>query len=121
MLIATVQFLSAADRIIIVGEHGDITTRTDVNEFVLTEEVQEFCKEIAEPDDEEPDEELDGDVFEFRAPPPVVMDNDIVRQKGDLTIYSFYARTFQAFESICWFLFMVLTAAGEVFSGKYQS
>mgnify|MGYP005989014605 CR=1 FL=1 len=119
-LIAIVQFLSAADRIIIVGEHGDITTRTDVTDFVLTEDVQAFCNEITEPDEGEEDEESDGDIFEFRAPQPAVMDNDIVRQKGDFTIYSFYARTFQAFEGICWFLFMVLTAAGEVFSGEYR-
>ena len=88
-----------------------------MNEYVLTDEVQEFCKEIEEQDAEETEAHSGNDDYQFRAHQPAVMDNDIVRQKGDLTIYGFYARSFQLFHGICWLLSMALTAAGEVLSG----
>lgn len=116
----SVQFLGAADRILHVGEKGAVTTRTDVDEFVSSDDIQEICQKIsaarAQNEDVE-DEDEDEEVFEFKAAEPVVMDDDIARQKGDLTIYTFYARTFQLFHSICWFIFMFMTAVGEVLSG----
>lgn len=118
MMYLPVQFLGAADRILHVGPKGAVTTRTDVEEFVSSDEIQEICKKINEARAQNEDVEDQGeDIFEFEAAEPVVMDDDIARQKGDFTIYAFYARSFQLFHAMCWLIFMFMTAVGEVFSG----
>lgn len=102
--------------------HDAIST-TDVAEVIASEPVQTICNEISKhqkegDDDDEIDYDLAADVAEVDDEPHA---DDIARQRGDLTIYPFYFRTFPPKMPATWLSWVILTVIAEVFSGKLSS
>lgn len=98
----------------------DAISTTDITQVIASEPVQTICNEISKHQREENDEDdidydLAADVPEADRDQHA---DDIARQRGDLTIYPFYLRTFPSKMPAIWLSWVILTVIAEVFSGE---
>lgn len=103
----------------LVDKDGYVTTRTDIKNVVNSEEIQKICKNISQyQGDAEEEDETCIQVKKPSGPDMKAMTDEIVRQKGDMTIYKFYMHSIQVLGTIVWVILCFGTASAEVFAGK---
>lgn len=105
----------------LVDKDGHVTTRSDVKNVVNSEEIQEICKNISQyQGDADEKDETSIQVTKPARPDMKTMADEIVRQKGDMTIYKFYAHSIQVLGAIVWVIICFGTASAEVFAGTWS-
>lgn len=113
-----VQFLDMADRIVIIDSQGKVKTASSVDEVIHDDKAKRIINEIGSKPVSRTTTHRTRRLPTNTPIKPSIAAEDLVRQKGDSTIYLFYFRTFKRFQFfLCVFLKLITTAL-ENFSGE---
>lgn len=107
-----------ADRIVIIDSQGKVKTASSVDEVIQDDEAKRIINEIGSKPAPGTTNHRTRRLSTDMPVKPSIAAEDLVRQRGDSTVYLLYFRTFKRFQFLFWFLLQVITTGLENFSGE---